>query len=66
MEALCGSLSGTIWQGGGEAFLHRGTNGPWRDVVNQEDLDRYDRKVREEFAPGLAQWIEFGRLASPA
>ena len=54
--------AGTIWQGGGDTFLHKGTNGRWRDVVNQEELKLYDRKVQEEFSPALAQWIEFGRL----
>ncbi|PCJ23376.1 MAG: sulfotransferase [SAR86 cluster bacterium] len=54
--------AGEIWQGGGDTFLHKGTNGRWRGVVNQEDLDLYDAKVSAEFSPELAHWIEFGRL----
>lgn len=49
-------------KGGGNTFMHKGTNGRWRGVVNQEDLDLYDAKVQEEFSPELADWIEFGRL----
>lgn len=55
-----------LWQGGGDTFLHKGTNGRWRDVVAQEDLDRYDGMVKENFSPELAHWIEFGRLGAPA
>ena len=55
--------AGEIWQGGGDTFLHKGINGRWQGVVNQEDLDLYDAKVKEEFSPELAHWIEFGRLA---
>jgi aryl sulfotransferase len=51
-----------IWQGGGQTFLHKGTNGRWRDVFREEDLAVYDAKVKEEFSPELAHWIEFGRL----
>jgi len=55
--------AGDIWQGGGDTFLHKGINDRWRDVFNQEDLDAYDTKVKEEFSPELARWIECGRLA---
>ena len=51
-----------IWQGGGQTFLHKGTNGRWRDVFAEEDLALYDEKVKAEFSPELAHWIEFGRL----
>lgn len=51
-----------IWQGGGDTFLHKGTNGRWRDVANKEDLDVYDARVKAEFPPELSHWIEFGRL----
>lgn len=56
--------AGNIWQGGGDTFLHKGTNGRWRSVFNQEDLRLYDAKVKEQFSPALADWIEFGRLGS--
>lgn len=51
-----------IWEGGGNTFLNKGTNGRWRGVVREEDLQRYDAKVKKEFSPELAHWIEFGRL----
>ena len=54
--------AGEIWQGGGNTFLHKGTNKRWEGVVDQADLDIYDGKMREEFSPELARWIEHGRL----
>jgi aryl sulfotransferase len=54
--------AGDIWQGGGDTFLHKGTNGRWREVFTQKDVAAYDAKVKEEFSPELAHWIECGRL----
>ncbi len=56
--------AGNIWKGGAKTFLHKGTNGRWRDVCAQEDLYAYDAKVAEEFSPSLANWVEHGRLSA--
>lgn len=53
-----------IWKGGGNTFLHMGTNGRWRDVYRAEDLEAYDRKVAAQFSPALAAWCEGGRLVA--
>ncbi len=50
------------WQGGAKTFIYKGTNGRWRDVARPEDLALYDRRVKAEFSPALAAWIEGGRL----
>ena len=52
------------FKGGGNTFLHKGTNGRWRDVYRQEDLAAYERKVAAEFSPSLAAWCEGGRLVA--
>ena len=54
--------AGDIWQGGGDTFLHKGVNGRWRDVFDEQDLARYEAKARQEFSPELAHWLEYGRL----
>lgn len=51
-----------IWEGGGQTFLHKGTNGRWRDLYRADDLARYDARVAAEFSPALAAWCEQGRL----
>lgn len=53
-----------MWEGGGNSFLNKGTNGRWREVAAKADLDRYDAKVKAEFSPALARWIEHGRLVA--
>jgi aryl sulfotransferase len=49
---------------GPQRFFHKGVNGRWRDVLTEEDLALYDAKVREKLSPGLAAWLERGRLAA--
>jgi aryl sulfotransferase len=51
---------------GSRRMFNKGTNGRWRDVLTDDDLALYDAKVREQFPPGLAAWIEGGRRASGA
>jgi len=50
-----------LWEGGPSRFLHKGTNGRWRDVVSEADLARYHEAVAREFTPSLARWVEHGR-----
>ncbi|MEX2130244.1 MAG: sulfotransferase domain-containing protein [Pseudohongiellaceae bacterium] len=54
--------AGQIWQGGGNTFLNKGVNGRWRGVLDPADLALYDERVKQEFSPELARWLEFGRL----
>ena len=57
-------MADMIWDGGSQRFLNKGTNGRWQGVVPQADLDRYQARVREEFSPALAAWLEHGRLVA--
>jgi aryl sulfotransferase len=52
------------WEGGAKTFLHKGTNGRWRDIISKDDLAAFDAKVKANFSPALAAWIENGRLAA--
>ena len=47
---------------GAERFFNKGVNGRWRDVLTREDQELYAAKVRAKFTPGLAAWVERGRL----
>ena len=59
-------MAEVMWEGGARRFLHKGTNGRWRDVFAPEDLKVYAAKVEREFSPDLAHWLEHGRLGAPA
>ena len=54
-------MAGMVWEGGSRRFLFKGTNGRWRDVMTADDLALYDQ-VASRMTPGLARWIEQGRL----
>ena len=57
-------MAQALWDEGGQRFLHKGTNGRWRDVVQPNDLARYEARVAAEFPPTLANWIANGRCGS--
>jgi aryl sulfotransferase len=52
------------WEGGAQRFLYKGVNGRWKDVLTAEDLAAYEAKVKAEFSPELAAWLEHGRLVA--
>lgn len=54
-------MAQALWDQGAQRFLHKGTNGRWRDVVAPDDLARYEARVAAEFPPALADWIANGR-----
>ena len=45
-------------------FFHKGQSGRWRDVVSDENVAHYDRKVAELIDPEMAQWVHHGWLGS--
>ena len=50
------------FKGGADTFFNKGTNGRWQGVFKPEDLAAYDARVKREFEPELARWLERGRL----
>jgi aryl sulfotransferase len=52
------------WDGGAQRFLYKGVNGRWKGVLTAEDLKAYDAKIKAEFSPSLAAWLEHGRLVA--
>ena len=53
-----------IWEGGYKSFLNKGTNGRWQGVCPEADIAAYKARAVEEFTPGLAAWLEGGRLVA--
>lgn len=53
-------LGGAFWEGGAETFIHRGTNGCWRDVLAPEDCAAYEAKARAELGENCARWLAGG------
>ena len=55
-------LGGVLWEGGGETFINKGTNGRWRDLLTPEDNARYEARALAELGPECAHWLATGEL----
>ena len=53
-------LGGAMWEGGAKTFIHKGTNGRWRDVLTEEDNANYESRALEELGPECAHWLASG------
>ncbi len=61
--ARAAPLGGVFWDGGAETFIHKGTNGRWRDVLSRADSIKYERRALRELGPQAARWLTRGSLA---
>ncbi len=55
-------LGGAPWEGGAKTFVHRGTNGRWRDALTAEDCARYEAKALAELGEDCAHWLATGEM----
>ncbi|MFA6018184.1 MAG: sulfotransferase domain-containing protein [Patescibacteria group bacterium] len=53
-------LNGTLWSGGAQTFMHKGTNGRWRDILTAEDISSYETTATRELGPECATWLNRG------
>lgn len=51
---------GTSWEGGAKTFLHKGTNGRWRDLLSDAELQLYEQACDRELNPECRRWLEHG------
>ena len=56
-------LGGVLWDGGAETFIHKGTNGRWRDVLSPADIRKYEWIAQEKLGIEAAAWLAEGSLA---
>ena len=55
-------LGGAFWDGGAETFVHKGTNGRWRDTLTAADSAAYEAKAVAELGPDCAAWLKTGEM----
>jgi len=48
------------FKGGGETFINKGTNGRWREVLSESDLELYTAAVERNYDEATARWTERG------
>jgi len=59
--ALLGDMD--RFAGGAGTFIYKGSNGRWRDVLEDSDLALYE-EAAAALDPGLRAWLEGGRLVA--
>jgi aryl sulfotransferase len=52
-----------VWKGGAQTFFNKGTNGRWREVLTDMDIELYYAAVARELIPDCAHWLENCRLS---
>jgi aryl sulfotransferase len=55
-------LGGIVWEGGSETFIHKGTNGRWRDTLTAEESQRYEQIAKKQLGEVCAYWLATGEL----
>jgi len=55
-------LGGALWEGGAKTFIHKGTNGRWRDILSAEEVERYESTARRELGDACANWLASGEV----
>jgi aryl sulfotransferase len=53
-------LGGAFWEGGAKTFIHKGTNGRWRDILSKEHVLQYEQLAARELGESCARWLETG------
>ncbi|SPH24023.1 Glycolipid sulfotransferase [Defluviimonas aquaemixtae] len=57
-------LGGVFWDGGAETFIHKGTNGRWRDVLTRAESAKYERMANDKLGFEAAYWLAHGMRAN--
>lgn len=52
-----------VWEKGAHTFFNKGTNGRWRDVLSESDLQLYQEAVNANLTPDCAHWVATGAMA---
>ena len=59
-EKVVGALVDVAFKGGGQTFIYKGTNGRWKDVLSDDELELYEAAKRRTLADDCARWLEEG------
>ena len=47
------------FKGGSDAFIYKGTNDRWKEVLTTSELQMYEQKKAEVLTPDCAEWLEY-------
>lgn len=63
-EAKKNQMLENLFSGGGGRFIHKGTNGRWKDVLTAREIARCDEVAARHLTPDCARWLKTGKLPS--
>ena len=49
-----------IFKEGGQTFIHKGTNGRWKDILSEEELALYHAAMKKTLPADCIRWLENG------
>ncbi|MDP6642842.1 MAG: sulfotransferase domain-containing protein [Rhodospirillales bacterium] len=55
-------LQGSLWEGGAETFVNKGTNGRWLDTLTDADVAVYEKRADDELGADCARWLATGEM----
>ena len=53
-------LGGAFWDGGAKTFIHKGVNGRWRDILEQNLSSEYEKIAAKELGEECSEWLATG------
>jgi len=59
-EKIIVDLHKEVFKDGGTAFINKGTNGRWKGVLTDEELDLYRQTMEKTLPADCARWLEQG------
>ncbi len=59
-ETVVSEQANMVFKDGAQAFIYKGTNGRWKDVLTQAELAQYDAVKSRAVSPDCAAWLETG------
>lgn len=55
-------LGGAFWNGGAKTFIHKGTNGRWRETLTAQESQLYEQIAQQQLGEACAHWLATGEL----
>ena len=59
-EKVVDAMIETVFKGGGKTFIHKGTNGRWKDFLTDKELVQYKQAMEKTLTADCAHWLETG------
>ncbi len=61
-EKVAPNADQTFWKSTSD-FFHKGTTGQWRDIVSEDEMPRYDKRLSALAEPAMIHWLHHGTLS---